>query len=1002
MAMRPPIALPTMSKRAKRVLITLVSLAVLAILWFQFVGVYVDWQWFREVGFGAVFTTQVFSRAVLFLIAALGAGGLVFLSIYLAYRSRPVFVPTGEVDPLAPYRTVLTTRPRLFTIAISALVGLICGLSAQSQWATVQLWLNGGDFGTVDPEFGLDVGFYVFTLPVVELVLSWLFVAIALCFVAVLITQYLFSGIRVSGPGRKITSQASLQLSLLVGAFVLVKAVQYWFDRYELLFSNRGGTFTGASYTDVNAVLPAKIILMCIAAICAIGFFVGAFLRSIKLPAIALALLVLSSVLIGGVWPLILQQVVVNPNAITREPAYIARNIEATREAYDIRSDEIVYEDYPARLAGDPRAIINDQETVPNARLLDPNILSPTFTQQQQLENFYGFPQQLAVDRYNVDGQVQDYVVAVRELDAAGLAENQRNWINEHTVFTHGNGFVAAPANTVANGYPEYTVSDLSQQGDIEVTEPRTYYGQLTTDYAIVGNEPGGAPREFDTNSSNYTYTGLGGVHLGNLFQRLVFATQYGEANFLFSSEINSESRIMYNRDPRERVRKAAPFLTTDTKPYPAVVNGRILWIVDAYTTAQNYPYAQNVVLSDATNNSLLARGAASQVNNDIAYIRNSVKATVDAYDGTVTLYGVDEEDPILKAWKGVFPDLIKPASDVSPDLRSHFRYPQDLFEVQRSLLVKYHVDNPVEFFNNSGFWRVPEDPTVSESIRAPQPPYYLQIQVPGSEGSRFELTSVLTGFQREFMSAYVSASSDPENYGEITVLRLPTDTQTPGPAQVQQLFKTTQEISQLVVLATQQGNSRVIFGNLLTLPVNEGLLYAQPLYIQGQTANSYPQLSRVLVWYAGRVGVGTTLPLALTDAANKAPVETPDSPDPAAPVPTDVTSGAGTQSAGVPGPSLPLVPGSTSAAPLPVDEAAALAAMDAAAAALDEAKASGDLGRIGTASQALSDAVNNFLLLRGQPAVGGADASSAPATESSATTAAPTSPAPGAQAPGG
>jgi hypothetical protein len=948
-----------MSKRAKRVLIALVSLAVLGILWFQFVGIYVDWLWFGEVGFREVFTTQAISRIIMFLIAAIGSGGLVFLSLYLAYKSRPVFVPTNEVDPLAPYRTIVTARPKLFAFGISGVVALICGLSAQSDWTIVQLWLNGGDFGTVDPQFGNDVGFYIFTLPMIQLILGWLFVIIAICFICVAVVQYLFGGIRLSGPGRKITTQATLQLSLLVAAFVLLKAVQYWYDRYELLFSNRGSTFTGASYTDINAVLPAKLILMLIAAICAIGFIVGAFTRSIKLPAIALGLLVLSSVLIGGVWPLVLQQVVVNPNGINREPEYIARNIDATRTAYQIRDDQINYVDYKGTLTGDPQDIVADTDTVPNARLLDPNVLSPTFTQQQQLRNFYGFPDQLAMDRYTVNGKTQDYVVAVRELNADGLNDAQKNWINEHMVFTHGDGFVAAPANSVNNGYPDFTntVSDIANIGNpnskIPVAQPRTYYGQLTTDYAIVGAE-GGVAREYDTDSSRYTYTGAGGVSVGNLFQRAVFATEYGEANFLFSSEINSNSKILYNRDPIERVKKAAPFLTTDTKAYPAVVDGRILWIVDAYTTATNYPYAQAVTLSDATNNSLAARGAAGQVDSQVSYIRNSVKATVDAYDGTVTLYSVNDAqlDPVLKAWEGVFPGLVQPTSAISDDLKSHFRYPQDLFEVQRSLLVRYHVDDPVDFFQSSGFWRVPNDPTVPDAVQAPQPPYYLQVKLPGEQESEFQLTSVLTGFQREFMSAYVSASSDPENYGKITVLRLPTSTQTPGPTQVQQLFRTTQEISQLVTLSSQPGGSRVIFGNLLTLPVNDGLLYVEPFYIQGQASTtSFPQLNRVLVWYANRVGVGQTLAQALSAAARSAPVETPavDGSTPTTPATTGGTT-----------------PAPTTAAPPPADQAAALAAMDSAASELDAAKASGDLGQIGAASQKLEDAVNAYLTLAG------------------------------------
>jgi len=619
----------------------------------------------------------------------------------------------------------------------------------------------------------------------------------------------------------------------------------------------------------------------------------------------------------------------------------------------------VTYENYDGVLKGDPAEIVNDTDTVPNARLLDPNVLSPTFTQQQQLRNFYGFPDQLAMDRYTVNGKTQDYVVAVRELNADGLNDAQKNWINEHMVFTHGDGFIAAPANTVVNGYPDYAISDLSQTPeteDIPVTQPRTYYGQLTTDYAIVGAE-GGVAREYDTDSSRYTYTGLGGVDVGNIFQRAVFATEYGEANFLFSSEINSNSKILYNRDPITRVQKAAPFLTTDTKAYPAVVAGRIVWIVDAYTTAPNYPYSQEVLLSDATNNSVAARGAVGQANTQVSYIRNSVKATVDAYDGTVTLYETKDgsADPVLKAWEGVFPGLEKPASDASPELVSHFRYPQDLFEVQRSLLVRYHVNDPVDFFQSSGFWKVPNDPTVSEAVQAPQPPYYLQVKLPGAQGSEIQLTSVLTGFQREFMSAYVSASSDPADYGKLTVLVLPTATQTPGPTQVQQLFRTTSEISSLVTLSTQQGGSRVIFGNLLTLPVNGGLLYVEPFYIQGQSSSSssYPQLNKVLVWYAGRVGVGNTLKQALANAASSTPVQTPALPGDASGIPLSGTS------------TTPATTPTTTAAP-PADQAAALAAMDQAASDLDTAKASGDLGAIGAASQKLEDAVNAYLTLAG------------------------------------
>jgi len=970
-AMRPPVGMPAMSRRSKRVLITLVSLVVLAILWFQFVGVYIDWLWFGEVGYRQVWSTQVVSRVVLFLIGGVVGGGVVFLSLMLAYRSRPVFVPSGDVDPLSPYRTIVSSRPKTIVFAISILVGLICAFSAQGDWQTVQLWLNAQPFGRVDPQFGHDVGFYVFTLPFLQLVLGWLFAVVALSFFAVLVTQYLYGGLRLSGPGRRITSQASLQLSLLVGLFVLVKAVQYWFDRYALLFSNRGGKFFGASYTDVNAVLPAKIILMVIAAICAVGFIVGAFLRSVKLPAIALALLVLSSILIGGVWPLVLQQVVVNPNGISKEPPYITKNIDATRQAFDIGKERVKYVRYSDETTGVPSTVTGSQ-TVANARLLDPNILSSTFTQNQQQKNFYGFSDPLSVDRYtDSGGKTQDYIVALRELNTAGLAGEQTNWIQEHMVYTHGNGFVAAPANQVgSDGYPRFTVSDVSNQGTIKVDQPRSYYGRLATTYAIVGSESADSKREYDTDSTSYTYTGTGGVPIGNLFDRLVFATEYGEANFLFSSEINGNSKIMYYRDPVERVKKAAPFLTTDTNPYPAVVDGKVVWIIDAYTTAANYPYAQSVSLADSTTNSQTDGTIGAQVNTDVSYIRNSVKATVDAYTGAVTLYSVDAADPMLRAWEQVFPGLVKPNQDVSPDLRAHFRYPQDLFEVQRKLLTQYHVDNPVDFFQNSNYWDVPADPTETGNTAA-QPPYYQQVALPGQTSTTFQLTSALTIYKRQFMASFMSASGDPKTYGNINVLQLPQDTQTPGPVLIQQAFNSNQVISNFVTTRQSSGRSQVIYGNLLTLPTTGGLLYIEPLYIRGVSTSASPQLGQVLVWYASRVGYGLTLADALAVAANSAPVnlqERPGGTGTASPSPT------GTNSAVVTDPSSP-----RTALPLPADQKEALKQMDAANQALTAARATGDLGKIGAATEALEDAVTNYLKLA-------APASGSPVATSSAT----------------
>jgi hypothetical protein len=526
---------------------------------------------------------------------------------------------------------------------------------------------------------------------------------------------------------------------------------------------------------------------------------------------------------------------------------------------------------------------------VSNIRLLDPNILSDTFTQRVGRENFYGFPTKLDVDRYNVGGTTQDYIVAAKEIKTDGLTGNQTSWINKHLVYTHGNGFVAAPANTIDRavkdsnsdgGYPIATTSDTTNptgagstggQPGIQVSQPRIYYGELTNDYAIVGGTPGTAPGEYDTDSQRgYIYKGTGGVSLDNWFNRLVFSAEYGERNILFSDAIGANSKIMYNRDPRERVGKVAPWLTLDGDPYPAVVGGRIQWIVDGYTTLNNYPYAQQTQLGEATNDSL--NGVTKQANNSINYIRNSVKATVDAFDGTVTLYSADDKDPVLKAWEKVFPGLVKPSSAISPELRSHFRYPEDLFKIQRELLARYHVASPQEFYAQQAFWSVPQDPTEDGSSTtaaanvANQPGYYVLANAAGEGKPTFQLTSALTGLQRQYLASWMSVSSDPSDYGTIRVLRLPPASganQVDGPVQVQNRFQSDPRVAQDRTLLNNP-NVIPIYGNLITLPVADGFLYVEPVYIRQRNQLSYPQLARVLVSYGAKIGFASTLNEAL------------------------------------------------------------------------------------------------------------------------------------------
>ncbi|ASR34416.1 hypothetical protein BAY61_04760 [Prauserella marina] len=881
MATRPPVSLPKLSRRARILLIIAAAIILMLLLGARFLDTYVDWLWFGEVGARGVFTTILFTRIVLFVATGLLVGGLLAVSLLIAYRTRPVFVPvSGADDPLARYRTVVAARPKLFGIGIPVIAGLIAGFSGQGNWQVVQMFMNSESFGRTDPQFGHDIGFYVFQLPFFGWLLGWLFVAIVVAFVGGLLAHYLFGGVRLAGRGGAISGPARVHLSILIGVFVLFKAAEYFMDRYNLLLSSRNDLFTGATYTDLNAVLPAKLILLCISVFCAIAFFVGAFMRNIQLPAIALVLLILSGVIIGVAWPAVLEQFSVRPNANEKEATSIQRNMDATRFAYGL--DNVEYENYSGRSEATGQEIRADEGTIPNIRLLDPNVLSPTFTQRVGRENFYGFPEKLDIDRYEVDGELQSYIVAAKEINTNGLRENQQTWINRHLVYTHGNGFVAAPANTIdraiegANsdgGYPLARTSDTQNPNGsgIQVDEPRVYYGELATDYAIVGGQPGQAPGEYDTATDrSYLYQGTGGVPIDNWFNRLVFAAQYGERNILFSDAISEGSKIMYNRDPRERVEKVAPWLTVDGDPYPAVIDGRIKWIVDGYTTLDNYPYAQRTSFGNATEDSL--SGVPRQQDNQVNYIRNSVKATVDAFDGNVDLYSMDDNEPVLKAWRSVFPDTVKSESEISPELRQHFRYPEDMFKIQRELLTKYHVRNPQEFFSTQTFWNVPQDPTQEggldpNSDAAKQPAYYMLAQAPGQEQPTFQLTSALTPLARQYLAAWVTVSSDPDDYGKINVLRLPTDgsVQLEGPVQVQNAFQSNPKFTQDRTLLGNQSVD-IIYGNQLTLPVAGGFLYVEPIYIQQRNAQSYPQLARVLVSYGGKIGFDSTLNGALDD----------------------------------------------------------------------------------------------------------------------------------------
>ena len=1001
--MRPAARMPKLTRRSRILIAVALAAVLLLLIGPRLIDAYVNWLWFGELGYRSVFTTVLATRLILFVVVSLLIGAVVFAGLALAYRTRPVFVPTnGPNDPVARYRTAVMSRLRLVGIGVPALIGILAGMFAQSSWVRVQLFLHGGDFGISDPQFGKDLGFYAFDLPFYRMVLGYLFAATFLALIANLLGHYLFGGIRLSGRTGALSRSARIQLISLVGTLILLKALAYWLDRYELLSHTRSGKpFTGAGYTDINAVLPAKLILLAIALICAVAVFSAIVLRDLRIPAIGVVLLLLSSMIVGAGWPLIVEQFSVKPNAAQKESEYISRSIAATRQAYGLTDQTVTYRDYSGNAQATAQQVAADRSTTSNIRVLDPNIVSPAFTQFQQGKNFYYFPDQLSMDRYrDANGNLRDYVVAARELNPDRLIDNQRDWINRHTVYTHGNGFIASPANTVrgiANdpnqngGYPEFLASVVGANGSVvspgpaPLDQPRIYFGPVIAnasgDYAIVGKNGNDREYDYETNvdTKNYTYGGSGGVPIGNWLTRSVFAAKYAERNFLFSNVIGSSSKILFNRDPAGRVKAVAPWLDTDTTVYPAIVNKRMVWIVDGYTTLDNYPYSELMSLSSATADSSEVALNRLAPDKQVSYIRNSVKATVDAYDGTVTLYAQDEADPVLQAWMKVFPGTVKPRSDISPQLAEHLRYPEDLFKVQRALLAKYHVNDPVTFFSTSDFWDVPLDPNPTASSF--QPPYYIVAKdlAENDRSASFQLTSAMNRFRRDFLAAYISASSDPQTYGKITVLTIPG--QVNGPKLANNAITTDTAVSQDLGVIGRDNQNRIRWGNLLTLPVADGgLLYVEPVYASpgaSDAASSYPRLIRVAMMYNDKIGYGPTVSDALTDlfgpgagatATGPEPTGMPDGQPPAAPPPADGQPPAAQPPANQPG-RAPEVPNPVAAVPpgpggpvqLSAAKAAALQEVQGAMGALREAQQSGDFAEYGAALKRLDDAMNKF-----------------------------------------
>lgn len=972
------------SRRRGPLIPTLIVLGLLVVGFVYFSQVYADVLWYNQLGFLEVFVTENLARIGLFVAAFLIMGASVYLSLRIAYRSRPIYAPDSSIqDNLNRYQAQLEPIRRLLMLGIPLVLGAFAGTAASSQWERMLLFFNTEAFGEEDPQFGLDIGFYVFTLPFLGFLIGFLVSVVVISGIAGVLTHYLYGGIRLEEKGLFTSRAARTHIAVLAALFLILQGVNYWLDRYATVTSG-DGKWAGALYTDVNAVIPTKAILAAAAVIVAVLFIVSAIIGRWRLPMIGTAMLVITAILAGGVYPWVIQRFQVVPSEFSREEPFIERNMTMTRAAYGL--DEVQVNDYGVEDVPQEGALNEDGETTANIRLLDPNLVSDAFSQLQQFRQYYQFPEILNVDRYEIDGEIEDTVIAVRELNTAGVPEG---WINEHVYYTHGYGVVAAAGSTVEpDGRPEFIQSGIPSTGvlgDETTFEPRIYFGEESPEYSIVGAPDGATPLEIDrpqTEESDQearsTFQGEGGPQVGNFFNRLVYALKFQSTDLLLSDQVNGESQILYDRDPVDRVEKVAPYLTLDSNTYPAIVDGRVKWIIDGYTTTADYPYSTQQELQSATVDSLTAEGVtaalpAEQVN----YIRNAVKATVDAYDGSVNLYAWDDQDPILKAWQKVYPTSLQPFSEMSADLMAHVRYPEDLFKVQRELLARYHVTETQPFYSNNQAWAVPVDPTLEDGEQnVKQPPFYLSLQMPDQDSASFSLTTPFIPFvpegqePRNILYGFLAADGDAgtgedgvkaESYGTLRLLDSSGQDSAVGPGQAANLFNSDTEVSQQLNLL-RQGASEVISGNLLTLPIGGGIAYVQPVYVQSSGDSSFPVLRRVLVSFGEQVGFAPTLDEALDqvfqgdsgavtgDSENVG--ETPD--DPAAPPAGEEPTAEPTEEP------------TTPADPVTGDPAADLrAALQEANTAIQEgqtALAEGDFAAYGEAQERLDQALQRAL----------------------------------------
>lgn len=862
----------------------MVALGVMFVLFLSTNGaarLYTDYLWYDNLNLSSVWQTLLGTKLALVAISTLSFFAILWANLYLVDRLAPEFRPESpEEDLIERYHDVIGANAGRVRIAVAAMFALIAGANTASEWDTWLMFRHGGSFGVSDPLFGKDAGFYVFRLPFWTFLVDWLFAALVFTLIITLVAHYLSGGIRAVSTTSRTTPSVKVHVSGILAGLAVLRAVAYFLDRFELV-NDRQGAYDGALATDVQIKLPALNLLVLISLFGAVLFVVNIWRKGWSLPAVAFGLWAITHVVAAGIFPALYQRLKVQPDVLQQESAFITRNIEATRFAYGLDDSNLSREPFAYNENLQAQDLIDNAETLANVTVLDAGLAAEAFTKDQGQRKQYSFSPVLDIDSYEIDGQLQPVLLSVRGLNLSGVDASQDGWVKRHIAFTHGYAVAAAAGNRVERtGEPVFLVEGIGPELRIDeslgvtIDRPQIYFGEDLGGYAIVGARQD----EIDypaTPEAITRYDGNGSVRIGGMLRRTAFSLRFAELNVLISGTVSSDSRVIYVRDVEDRVRALAPFLGFDDDPYPALVDGRIVWIIDAYTTTDRFPYAQSVNGS--------AVGQSGRVN----YVRNSVKAVVDAYDGDVSFYVVDEQDPLIEAYQKSFPALFTPVSEASPGLVDHFRYPKDLFRVQSDIWTTYHVANPVQFLQDDLSWSIATQPSTKASgdgagsalERSPMEPQYRVAELPGGSGQEFVLQRAFVpsggsdnNTQRPELTGILVARKG-ENQG-LVLYELPAN-RVSAMDLVDADIRKESEISTYITPLDLQG-SEVRFGEMQLVLMADTLVYVRPLYVAGRGATSVPELNRVIAVNGDRIAMAPTLEEALARVTVDSPDDAP------------------------------------------------------------------------------------------------------------------------------